>query len=300
MVYKGGYDKKHKRKGKGQLYEYDGKSVKEVYDCENGERTVKRIEFDYHTMSELNENGGVVYKGDYKGSPRDGYMRNGKGDEFDKDDMLVYSGSWKNGKREGIGKYYQNGSLRYNGKWKNGKPNGDGKQYNNDGIVIREGKWENGYNKLEKGVWIGYEDGSLCGLYKNGERKYEGEWKNGKPHGKGRYLNKEGEVLYEGEWKNGMIEIEKAVWFDYECGTKCLKKGESVIYRGEIKNGIPYGHGSILNDNEVMIKGEWENGILTLSDSRRIELENGEFFMNELQPSGLFGCGHSLCREVYS
>ena len=42
-----------------------------------------------------------------------------------------------------------------------------------------------------------------------------------------------------------------------------------------------------------MIEGDWENGILTLSVDQYVELENGEFYMNELQSSGLFGCSHN-------
>ena len=83
------------------------------------------------------------------------------------------------------------------------------------------------------------------------------------------------------------------MWFDYESGMKYLKKGENVIYRGEIMNGVPNGHGYVIDRNEVIVGGDWESGILTLSDSQYIELENGEFYMNELQSSGLFGCSHN-------
>ena len=133
-------------------------------------------------------------------------------------------------------------------------------------------------------------------LSKEGDVLYEGEWKNGKPHGKGRYLSKEGKVLYEGEWNNGMIEIENEVWFDYESGMKYLKKGENVIYRGEIMNGVPNGHGYVIDRNEVIVGGDWENGILTLSDNQNIEMENGLFILNSLEPSGLFRCSHSWKR----
>ena len=248
-------------------------------------------------MIELNENGGILYKGEYKGSPRDGYHRHGEGDEYDMTDMLVYSGHWKEGCREGSGRYYQNGDLKYNGEWKNDKPNGNGTMFNNEGETILEGEWKNGFHQRTPGVMIDYKDAKPYGLYESGERKYEGEWKNSKPHGKGRYFSKEGKVLYEGEWKNGMIEIEKEKWFEYESGMTCLKNGESVIYRGEIMNGVPNGQGSVVSpEGYELFKGEWENGVLRISNFQFVEIEGGNVYVNEMQPSGLFGCSHSLKR----
>ena len=54
-------------------------------------------------MIELNDNGRVVYRGGFTGNPRDGYVRNGEGNEFDDNDTIVYCGGWHNGNREGNG-----------------------------------------------------------------------------------------------------------------------------------------------------------------------------------------------------
>lgn len=146
-VYKGEYDNTNyvfKRKGKGQLFEYDGMQLTEVYECENGTKTVKRMEFRKNEMIEVNDNGGVLYKGGFEGNPGEGFNRNGEGAEFDKDDMLSYSGQWSKVLREGKGKFYQNGDLRYEGEWKNGQPNGKGELCNSEGEMINEGYWENG------------------------------------------------------------------------------------------------------------------------------------------------------------
>lgn len=161
VVYKGGFEKKgmsFDRKGKGLLFGY-GEVLKEVYECENGMRTVKRMEFKSDELIELNGNGGIVYRGKYEGNPVDGFVRNGEGDEYDMNDTLVYSGEWKKGHKEGDGKYYRNGDLVFEGKWKDDKPNGHGKYYNSEGIMVKEGEWKNGYLHLKGSKWFSFVNG---------------------------------------------------------------------------------------------------------------------------------------------
>ena len=84
-----------------------------------------------------------------------------------------------------------------------------------------------------------YEDGKKCGLYENGNRKYEGEWKDSKPNGRGVLFDKKGNKRYEGEWKNGLIEIENRVLFGYTLGQSILTDKDGNCTAGDergIKN----------------------------------------------------------------
>lgn len=213
-VYKGEYNEEWERIGKGELFEYDGNQLKEIYDCEDGKRTIKRMMFGNYSMTELNANGVIVYKGGFEGSPEDGFVRSDEGEEFDENGALIYSGYWKNDKKEGNGMLYSGGHLKYDGDWKNDKPNGDGKIYNDDGVILMNGEWKNGFLKLDNGLWKWYEDGSLCDLYENGELKYKGEWKDGKPDGEGTFY-RNGKELYKGKWRNGYYQLDWLNWFSY-------------------------------------------------------------------------------------
>ena len=297
-MYKVEYDdKKKKRKGDGLLFEYEGKKMI-VYSCENGMRMNKLKEIEKNRMSEFDENGLKVYEGEYKGEVESEFVRDGEGDVFDSNDELLFSGYWKNGKREGKGMCYRNGVLYFDGEWRDDKPNGNGKLYDKDRNVVCKGNWKNGYCDMGNGIGLYYEDGKKCGLYENGNRKYEGEWKNGNPNGRGMLFDEKGNKKYEGEWKNGMIEIEKGVWFDYESGNICLLNERGVIvYRGSIKDNKPNGYGKVVNEKRVAFEGEWNDGLLKIDEEMSIEYENGLFYVNELQNSGLFGCSKKMVKK---
>ena len=147
------YTNNHTIEGKGLLFEYHGNRVSEVYECENGEKSVKRIQFENAIMIELNENGGIVYKGGFTGNPRNGFVRNGEGIENDGNNVMIYSGGWKNGEKDGNGLWYDSGILRFNGEWREGKPYGNGKLYNHEGDVIMERLWKNECDDLNNGVF---------------------------------------------------------------------------------------------------------------------------------------------------
>ena len=74
------------------------------------------------------------------------YESNNKGKEYrSNDDILIFKGEYKNGKRSGIGKEYNdNGEIIFEGEYKNGKRSGIGKEYNNNGEIKFEGEYLNG------------------------------------------------------------------------------------------------------------------------------------------------------------
>ena len=170
------YNDDHEKIGKGQSFEYVGNDLKEVFDIENGEKSVKRIEFDNQQMKELNDNGCIIYEGGFRGNPREGFKRNGEGDEFDDNGLLVYSGHWKDDERNGNGLVYDNGVLMFEGEWIEGKPYGNGKLYNNDGEVIMERMWRNEYDDLSNGIFRISDD---CYIEIVNNEVFVNEWKPG-------------------------------------------------------------------------------------------------------------------------
>ena len=53
-------------------------------------------------------------------------MRNGKGKEMDENGRVVFVGEWKDGKRNGMGEEWTDGKGARFGYWKDGKMNGMG------------------------------------------------------------------------------------------------------------------------------------------------------------------------------
>lgn len=84
--------------------------------------------------------------------------------------------------------------------------------------------------------------------YKDGSR-YEGNYKEGKKDGYGKVKHVNGDV-YEGKWKKG-----KKVGYGYGSRTFSLNNW----YKGEFKDELYHGYGTLLNDVSVY-EGEWKNG----------------------------------------
>lgn len=105
--------------GKGYIFDNDNINRVVLYDDGIEKHTVKS--FEDNQMIEYNNNGNVVYKGEYLDSVSKDYPREGEGNEYE-DGMLVYTGKWKNNKREGYGLSFMNQLLEYEGEWKNGLP----------------------------------------------------------------------------------------------------------------------------------------------------------------------------------
>ena len=126
----------------------------------------------------------LIFEGGYKNG-----KRNGKGKEYD--DLyceVLFEGEYKNGKRNGKGKefkfYY--GYLDFEGEYLNGKK-WNGKKYNKNGEVLYELK--NGKGNVKE--------------YDNNDHLiFEGQYINGERNGKGKEY-KEGILIFEGEYSNG-------------------------------------------------------------------------------------------------
>ena len=282
VIYKGKYDMNYQPVGKGFNYEYENNRLVRVFVCEDGKNEQLKLEIKNHHMFEYDENGMKIYEGDYFNNHNGIIVRNGEGDLLDKNDMLVYSGKWLNGKRHGKGNFFKNGDLVFEGEWKDDKPNGEGKYLNSNGDILYKGLWKNGYYEIEKGIWLYYEDGKKYELYENGTKKYEGEWKNGKLNGIGCYYRKNGTKKYEGEWKNGILEG-KAIHY-YQNGKK--------KYEGYYHNNELNGEGKSYNENGIInYEGEFKNGCFDGKgiryDENGVKRYEGDFRNNKIDGYGI-------------
>ena len=158
-AFKGSVENGFVREGKGRAYAKGGKMVEYLGDWKNGKR-----------------NGvGTEYKGMkafYIGEWKDG-MRNGKGKEMDENGKVVFVGEWKD--RKGKGKEMdENGNEIYEGEWWNGKRNGMGYERDGNGVMKRGCLFENG---VMKRVVQEFDGGKMIEYDENGKKVYEGEYK---------------------------------------------------------------------------------------------------------------------------
>ena len=116
-------------------------------------------------------------------------MKEGKGVEFTPNS--IYKGDFLNNQKEGQGIFFKIDNaekfIKYDGYWKEGKKYGEGKDYN-DYKLLYEGSFKNGF-------YNGF------GKYSNDSGIYEGEFLNNLLHGKGIFISNKGQK-YEGYWKN--------------------------------------------------------------------------------------------------
>ena len=160
MVYKGGYDKvSWEKKGQGFSYHYDNGKLNSISICENGNTCYQYIQIiDDNKMKEYDENGNIIYEGEYD---HNDYSRHGKGIEYMDNDIPVYNGEWKNGKREGDGYYYKNRKPIFHGYWRDNQPNGQG--IYDDEINNRKfgGEWKNGLLCIYNLLFFDYSTGTV-------------------------------------------------------------------------------------------------------------------------------------------
>ena len=209
IVYKGDYDENtYERKGDGWRYEYEGDQLKSVYICKDGKDVYQWITIiENDKMIEYDKNGLRIYEGEYD---KNSFAKNGEGELYVDNDCLVYSGGWKNGKKDGSGILYEEGCPSYEGEWKDDKRNGKGLEFDGDENLV-----------------------------------FDGEWKDDKPNGNGKYYEKK-KVKYEGEWKDGELKVSWQIVCMYV--NKTVVRKEVQLVKMSISTGDELM--SLLNDEE--------------------------------------------------
>jgi len=106
-----------------------------------------------------------------------------------------------------IYKNYSDGSLTYTGSYKDGKRDGKWTWYHENGMIKIEGKFKDGMNKV--GIWTSYyengqireevnytgamnKDGIWTSYYENGQIREEANYKDGEEYGERTFYNKDG------------------------------------------------------------------------------------------------------------
>ena len=139
-AYGKGYVMKHAKINRVVEYE-DDKEIRVLKFFDNSDK-----------MHEFDDNGRLVYLGDYKFELAQDVPREGHGKEFE-DGNLVYEGEWTNNKRHGIGRAIFNGMVCYIGEWEDGYAHGNGKVIKDDEVVF-EGEFQWGRSVPCDSTWI--------------------------------------------------------------------------------------------------------------------------------------------------
>lgn len=214
--------------------------------------------------------------GEYYGSWKNG-KRAGIGSFFYADGS-VYNGSWQNHKKEGVGEIFISNGDSYDGYWSNNKRNNFGHYYYDNGDTY-SGEWkdnyQNGYGTFEsaelkyKGDWI---YGKVTGfgdiLYKKTGDHYEGDFKDNLKSGIGAYYFRDGNK-YEGEFKNDLFSGN---------GVFTFKDGN--VYQGEFYNAKMYGYGTLyLKESKgiIAITANWD-GTNKFPNQASILFPNGDLY----------------------
>ena len=112
-----GYKMNDKCEKNGICYLYKDNKVCEVWKYDNNEKVCILIKFEGNEMNEYNENGIVIYRGEYIESKKYRYIRNGFGKLYNNKGNLIYEGEWKNGMKQGKGTLILNDHRLFTGKW---------------------------------------------------------------------------------------------------------------------------------------------------------------------------------------
>ena len=298
-IWKGNYNYKNQKHGKGQEYDIDGNLLFEG----EYENDLKIVGKEYYTMNKK-----LKYEGNY----RNGKWYNGKlfnlvnnyiygiksGNgiikEFHENGCLAYDGEIKDGKKEGNGKIYDDtGSLIYDGIVINGFKNGKGKEYDKNRNLIFEGIFENGkrkkidlinkYNELGELIYTKNEteEKNILSIkdYKNHIMIKEGLWIMEKKDEKVK-LNKLKSYRSNSKKQFPKEETEKKIFkilkFEEEDNdgkngkVKEYDMNNNLIFEGEYKNGKRYNGTYIIKLREKVYYFIIEQGIFVQKKVEKI------------------------------
>lgn len=144
----------------GRCYLFDRDHISKVIDFLDNQpyRVVKEMKDDY--MNEYNDQGDIIYQGQYEDSIKTDYPRLGQGSEMLHKEC-VYIGEWKDNKKNGNGTSLRDGETYYSGMWKNDLPDGEGFLCDENGELLYQGIWKNGFIKINEKEYFDYRKGKV-------------------------------------------------------------------------------------------------------------------------------------------
>eukprot|EP00347_Sterkiella_histriomuscorum_P023389 403334820 len=185
-----------------------------------------------------------------------GRMKNGQGIGF-LENGDIFSGQWKDGKRDGFGscKFFKGGY--YKGQWVNDQILGEGVLVIIDGLTIG-GKFK------ENGMVVAGQKYQI--LYPNGEY-FDGQInQQQKKNGKGAYFYSNGD-FYEGDWVNNKRQGKGKLYMD-----------DGSEYTGDFSNDKVFGEGVFKDADGNRYESSKENK--GYFDNGRLQKKGKAFFVN--------------------
>ena len=215
------------------------------------------------------EDGILVDSGTFKNGERDGLT-----EQFYSDTgKLRVSGNYKNGVLDGKFKaYYPNGNLQGEVTYKNGEMNGEYKEYNENKNIRLSGSYK---NSLQDGEWKSYlEDGTLESIinYKDGELNgiKEDYYKNGNVWTRQEFKNNELDGVYEVYYENGNPQLKAKI-----------KNGQTIEEQKFNHDGTPYNekekiiiNGTVSDNSDKITIKEVSNDEIVISENSDENMEN--------------------------
>ena len=234
----------------------------------------------------------IYYKNNIKeiGHWKDG-KQNGLFQMYTEDGILIDSGTFKNGERDGlteqfyndIGKlrvsanykngvldgkfkaYYPNGNLQGEVIYKNGEMNGEYKEYNENKSIRLFGNYK---NNLQDGEWKSYlEDGTLESIinYKAGELHgiKEDYYKNGNVWTRQEFKNNDLDGVYEVYYENGNPQL-KAKIKNGQTIEEQRFNHDGTLYNEQDEKIVESNDEIIISENSEDFSKELEKGMKTL------------------------------------
>lgn len=170
----------------------------------------------------------------------------------------VYEGEYRDGKKEGKGKFWYVEGTVYEGTWKDDMKHGGGKETYSDGATY-EGRFQEGSR---------HGHGTLT--YANGD-VYEGTWDEDVKHGSGVFRWGAG-TSYEGEFADGLMHGQGTYYFADGCvyqgeyaegkrnGRGVYRFLDGSFFEGEYRDGVVDGRGTFTFADGSAEVGRWEDG----------------------------------------
>ena len=301
VVYEGEVNDEMRAEGFGTLYaQYEDQALPSDASC--AIRSYAAFPFpllvlpaESHSAFSRRERGVAEYTGDFVNGVPEGYGvvafadaisirgRWARGDLVEGSlflhNHLVYTGAFREGKKEGQGQLFENDRVCYAGAFHEDEKEGKGKEWDESGNVVYEGDYELGQHHgvgvlyKENAKWIeGHFErdvpvGVMTEYDKWGHKVYQGPLKEFKYHGVGSLIR--GSCRYEGVFREGSLECDRVnLYQEVENEEVFVCSGSCHLVEGD-------GEAIVVMDSELPERVDFEEG-RSASSERNDSTEDGE------------------------